>query len=37
MNERVDDTDEGSVTAWEIFGATPRNHWHDGVMVQVKK
>lgn len=37
MNEGVDDSNEGAVTAGIIFHATPRNHWHHSVMVQVQE
>lgn len=37
VHERVDNADEGSVPAWEVFCATPRDHGHDGVMVQMQE
>lgn len=37
VDEGVDDSDEGSVSAGEVLGASPGNHWHDGVVVQVQE
>lgn len=37
VHERVDDADEGAVTAWEVFRAAPRNHRHDRVVIQVQE
>lgn len=37
VHEGVDNADEGSVSAGEVLGATPRDHRHDGVVVQVQE
>lgn len=37
VHEGVDDANEGSVTAGEVFGAAPGYHRHDGVVVQVQE
>lgn len=37
MDERVDDSNEGSMATRIVLGSTPRYHRHDGVMVEVKE
>lgn len=37
VHEGVDDADEGAVSSGEVLGASPRDHRHDGVVVQVQE
>lgn len=37
VHERVDNADECSMSTREVFCAAPRDHGHDGVMVQMQE